>query len=104
MVIFLGPRNWILISKITSDHLIAAPDCPDTGSRLRLPGIEQERAATIALAIVGRAKTLERETSKKKQRTSTKKAAKRGLRVITLQGAIKKSPILLSQKRLQKED
>ena len=53
------------------------------------------RATTIAIAIVGRAITLEREPSKKKQRTDTK--MQRGLRVITLQGAIKKSPILLSQ-------
>ena len=36
--------------------------------------------------------TLEREPSKKKQRTDTKKDA----RVITLQGAIVKNPILLS--------
>ena len=36
---------------------------------------ERERATTIA--IVGRAKTLEREPSKKKQRTDTKKDAKR---------------------------
>ena len=35
------------------------------------------RATTIAVAIVGRAKTLEREPSKKKQRTDTKKVAKR---------------------------
>jgi len=38
----------------------------------------------------------ERERLKKKQRTDTKRDAK-GLRVITLQGAIEKSPILLSQ-------
>ena len=44
--------------------------------------------------LVGRAITLEREPSKKKQITDTKKAAKR-LRVITLQEAIEKSPILL---------
>ena len=41
----------------------------------------------FAIAIVGRAINLERELSKKKQR---------GLRVITLQGAIEKRPILLS--------
>ena len=45
--------------------------------------------------IVGRAKTLGKEPSKKKQRKQ--KRLQRGLRVITLQGAIKKSPILLSQ-------
>ena len=50
-------------------------------------------ATTIAIAIVGRALTLEREPSKKKQITDTKKDA----RVITLQGAIEKSLILLSQ-------
>ena len=44
--------------------------------------------------MVGRAITLERETSKKKQRTDTKNDAKR---MITLQGEIEKSPILLSQ-------
>ena len=42
-----------------------------------------------------RAITLEREPSKKKQRTDTKKDTKR-LKV-TIQGAIEKSPILLSQ-------
>ena len=51
------------------------------------------RATTIA--IVGRAITLEREPSKKKQITDTKKDAK--ISVITLQGAIEKSPISLSQ-------
>ena len=35
------------------------------------------RATTIAIAIVGRAITLEREPSKKKQRIDTKKDAKR---------------------------
>ena len=40
--------------------------------------------------------TLERECHKKKQRTDTKRM-QGGLRVITLQGAKKKSPILLSQ-------
>ena len=48
------------------------------------------------MAIVGRAITLERKPIKKKQRTDTKKM-QRGLRVITLQGAIEKNPILLSQ-------
>ena len=38
---------------------------------------EQERATTIAFAIVGRAITLERKPSKKKQRIDTKKDAKR---------------------------
>jgi hypothetical protein len=38
---------------------------------------EQERATTIANAKVGRAITLERKPSKKKQRTDTKKDAKR---------------------------
>ena len=38
---------------------------------------ERERATTIAIAIVGRAITLERKPSKKKQRTDTKKDAKR---------------------------
>ena len=37
----------------------------------------RERATTIAIAIVERAITLERKTSKKKQRTDTKKDAKR---------------------------
>ena len=37
-----------------------------------------------------------------KELTDTKKDAKRGLRVITLQGVIEKSPILLSQYILQK--
>ena len=45
---------------------------------------------------VGRTLTLEREPSKKKRRTVTK-IMQRVLKVITLQGAIKKSPILLSQ-------
>jgi hypothetical protein len=54
------------------------------------------RATTIEIAIVGRAITLERKPIKKKQRTDTKKM-QRGLRVITLQGAIEKSPILLPQ-------
>ena len=53
------------------------------------------KATTIAIAILGRAITLEREPSKKKQRTDTKKDAKRIK--ITLQEAIEKSPILLSQ-------
>ena len=43
-----------------------------------------------------RAITLESEPSKKKQKTDTK-WMQRGLRVITLQGAIEKSQILLSQ-------
>ena len=51
---------------------------------------------TIAFAIVGRAITLEREPPKKIQSPDTKKDV-RGLRVITLQGAIKKRSILLSQ-------
>ena len=38
----------------------------------------------------------EKERSKKKQITDTKKDAK-GLKLITLQGAVEKSPILLSQ-------
>jgi hypothetical protein len=42
------------------------------------------RATTIAIAIVGRAKALKIEPSKKKQRTDTKKDAKR-IRMITLQ-------------------
>ena len=50
----------------------------------------------MAIAIVGRAITLEREPSKKKQRTETKKNAKR-IRVLTLQGEIEKSQIMLSQ-------
>ena len=37
----------------------------------------RERATTIAIAIVGRAITLEREPTKKKQRTDTKMDAKR---------------------------
>jgi hypothetical protein len=43
---------------------------------------------------------LERKPSKKKQRTDTKKDAKRmqkGLKLITLLGALEKCPILLSQ-------
>ena len=51
---------------------------------------------TIAIAIVERAITLERKPTKKKQRTDTKRM-QRELRVITLQGTIEKSPILLSQ-------
>ena len=43
----------------------------------------------FAIAIVGRLITLEIEPSKKKQRTDTIRMQK-GLRVITLQGAIKK--------------
>ena len=46
---------------------------------------EQERAPTIAILIVGIVKTIEREIRKKQRR----------LRVITLQGAIEKSSILL---------
>ena len=38
---------------------------------------EKEQATTFAIAIVGRAITLERKISKKKQRTDTKKDAKR---------------------------
>ena len=38
---------------------------------------ERERATTIAIAIIGRLITLERGPSKKKQRTNTKKVAKR---------------------------
>ena len=38
---------------------------------------KSERATTIAIAIVGRAITLERKPSKKKQRTDTKKDVKR---------------------------
>ena len=38
---------------------------------------ERERATPIAIAIVGRAITLERKPSKKKQRTDTKKDTKR---------------------------
>ena len=53
---------------------------------------------TIAIAIAGRAITLEREPSKKKQSKGLiPKRLQRGLRVITLQGAIKKCPILPSQ-------
>ena len=39
--------------------------------------LSRERATTIAFAIVGRAITLERKLSKKKQRTDTKKDGKR---------------------------
>ena len=63
---------------------------------ISLSPLKRERATTIAIAIVGRAIPLERKPIKKKQRTDTKKM-QRGLRVITLQGAIEKSPILLSQ-------
>ena len=56
------------------------------------------RATTNTIAIVGRAITLEKEPSKRKQRTDTKKDAKRIIRVITIQGAIEKSPpIFLGQ-------
>ena len=58
--------------------------------------LSRERATTIVIVIVGRAITLERKLSKKKQSIDTKTDAK-GLRVISLQGAIEKSPILLSQ-------
>ena len=51
--------------------------------------LSRERATTIAIAIVGRAITLERKPSKKKQSTDTKTDAK-GLKVISLQGAIEK--------------
>ena len=53
-------------------------------------------AIVVVIMIDGRAITLEREPSKNKQRTDTKRM-QRGLRVIPLQGAIEKSPILLSQ-------
>ena len=49
---------------------------------------------TIAIAIVRRAITLERTPSKKKQRTDTKKDAKR-IKIDNF--TRKKSPILLSQ-------
>ena len=42
-----------------------------------LSPLKREKVTTIVIAIVGRAKTLEREPSKKKQRTDTKKDAKR---------------------------
>ena len=41
------------------------------------PSFTLLKATTIAIAIVGRAITLERKPSKKKQRTDTKKDAKR---------------------------
>ena len=47
--------------------------------------------------IVGRAITLERESHQKRSKELIPKRMQRGLRVITLQGAIEKSPILLSQ-------
>jgi len=57
---------------------------------------ERDRATTIAFAIVGRAITLDREPSKKKQRTDTKKNAKR-IKSDNFTGINKKSSILLSQ-------
>ena len=48
----------------------------------------------MAIAIVGKAITLEREPRSKEM---IPKRMQEGLRVITLQGAIEKSPILLSQ-------
>ena len=57
-----------------------------------LSPLRRERATTIAIAIVRRAVTLKREPSKKKKKEQ--KRTQRGLRVITLQEAIKKSPIL----------
>ena len=48
------------------------------------------RATTIAIAIVGRAITLEREPSKKKQKLIPKMMQRR-LRVITLRGATEKN-------------
>ena len=52
----------------------------------------------ISFAIVGRAITLERKPSKKSKELIPKRMQK-GLRVITLQGAIEKSTILLSYYR-----
>ena len=51
----------------------------------------------MVIAIVGRAITLERERHKKRSKELITKRMQKGLRVITLQGAIEKSPILLSQ-------
>ena len=58
--------------------------------------MSREKAATIAIAIVGRAITLGRKPSNKKQRTSTIKDAKR-IKSDNFTGAIEKCPILLSQ-------
>ena len=55
------------------------------------------RATTIAIAIVGRAITLERESNQKKKPRTSPKRMQKGSRVITLHGAIEKSVILLSQ-------
>ena len=51
----------------------------------------------LKIVIVGREINLEREPSKKKQRNDTKKDAKRIKNLITFQGAIEKSPIMLLQ-------
>ena len=45
----------------------------------------------IAIAIVGRAITLERESNQKRSKELIPKRMQKGLRVITLQGAIEKS-------------
>ena len=58
--------------------------------------IELERTTIIAIAIVGRAITLERKPSKKKQRTDTKKNAKR-IKGYNFTRSNGKSLILLSQ-------
>ena len=56
---------------------------------------DSKSCRSYSIALVGRVITLEREPSKKKQRTRLiQKRMQRGLRVITLQGAIEKSPIL----------
>ena len=54
--------------------------------------------STITIMIVGRAITLEREPSIKKQRTDTKKYAKR-IKSDNFTRVIKKNTILLSQYR-----
>ena len=55
------------------------------------------RATTIAIAIVGRAITLGRKPSKKKQRTDTKKNAKRIKSDNFTRSREKKRPILLGK-------
>ena len=51
-----------------------------------LSPLRARKSDNYSIAIVGKVITLERELSKKKQRTNTNRM-QRGLRVITLQGA-----------------
>ena len=56
----------------------------------------QGRATTIPVGIVGRAITIDKE-AKKRSKDLNPKIKQRRFGAITLQGAIEKSPILLSQ-------